>query len=260
MKGVPMTRGVVLLLLTILFAPPALAQQAQDTQAPPPVVVASEEPATLGSAIRELPRSARHLGDRANLIAIATAGAVALSLAPSDARIIKNIAGSRLDTALDPGDVIGNGFTQFAVALGTLAAGQLSHRPAVATTGAELIDAQIISGIATQTIKYAARRRRPSGGPHSFPSGHASAAFATASVIQRRFGWKAGAPLYALGGYVAVSRLQENQHYLSDVVFGAALGIVAGRASVHSKKAGLTAAFVPLGRGLAVVVVRQPAR
>jgi hypothetical protein len=79
-------------------------------------------------------------------------------------------------------------------------------------------------------------------------------------VIQRRFGWKAGAPLYALGGYVAVSRLQENQHYLSDVVFGAALGIVAGRASVYSNTAGVTAAFVPLDRGMAVVVVRQARR
>jgi membrane-associated phospholipid phosphatase len=254
-----MNRGAALLPVMVCFTRPALAQQAQDT-APAQATVSSEQAATLGGAIRDLPRRAKHLADRSNLIAIGTAGAIALSLAPADARITRNIAGSRLDTALDAGDVIGNGVTQFGIALGTLAAGQLSHRSAVATTGADLLDAQIISGVATQALKYAAQRRRPSGGPHSFPSGHASATFATASVIQRRFGWKAGAPLYALGGYVAVSRLQENQHYLSDVVFGAALGIVAGRASVYSNKAGVTAAFVPLDRGMAIVVVRQAGR
>ena len=247
----------LLLILTLLPASSGIrALQSQDTPAQQPAAVIPEPPSTLGSAIRELPRSARHLADRSNAIAIGAVGALALSLAPADARITRSVAGSRMDTALDPGDVIGNGFTQFAVALGTLATGQLSHRPTVAATGADLLDAQIINGIATQAIKYAAHRRRPDGGPHSFPSGHTSAAFATASVIQRRYGWKAGAPLYALGGYIAVSRLQQNQHYLSDVVFGAALGVVAGRASsVHSRKAGLTASFVPLGRGMAVVVV-----
>ena len=248
----------VFLLLSILAA--TAPRQAQDTPAAPPPVVATAEPSTLGGAIRELPRSTRHLANRSNAIALAAAGAAALSLAPADAQIVHSIAGSRLDTALDPGDVIGNGYTQFALALGTLAAGQIAHKRSVAATGADLLDAQIINGVATQVIKYAARRRRPDGGPHSFPSGHTSAAFATASVIQRRFGWKAGAPLYALGGYIAVSRLQENQHYLSDAVFGAALGIVAGRASAHISKAGLTASLVPIPRGMAVVVVRQGAR
>jgi putative ABC transport system permease protein len=43
-------------------------------------------------------------------------------------------------------------------------------------------------------------------------------------------------------------------------LIGAALGIVAGRASVYSNKAGVTAAFVPLDRGMAIVVVRQAGR
>ena len=43
------------------------------------------------------------------------------------------------------------------------------------------------------------------------------------------FGWKAGVPAYGLAAYVAGSRLQENRHYMSDVLFGAAVGIVSGR-------------------------------
>jgi membrane-associated phospholipid phosphatase len=36
-------------------------------------------------------------------------------------------------------------------------------------------------------------------------------------------------PAYAIASYVAASRIQSRRHYLSDVVFGAALGTVAGR-------------------------------
>ncbi len=43
------------------------------------------------------------------------------------------------------------------------------------------------------------------------------------------YGWKVGAPAYAVAGYVAGSRLSENKHYLSDVIFGAAVGIMVGR-------------------------------
>ena len=37
------------------------------------------------------------------------------------------------------------------------------------------------------------------------------------------------APAYAVAAYVGASRVQAGKHFTSDVVFGAALGIVAGR-------------------------------
>ena len=52
--------------------------------------------------------------------------------------------------------------------------------------------------------------------------------FASAAVLQEHFGWKVGLAAYAGAAYVATSRLSERQHYLSDVVFGAAVGIAAG--------------------------------
>jgi membrane-associated phospholipid phosphatase len=36
-------------------------------------------------------------------------------------------------------------------------------------------------------------------------------------------------PAYIFAGYVASSRLHENRHFASDVVFGAAVGTIAGR-------------------------------
>ena len=82
----------------------------------------------------------------------------------------------------------------------------------------------------TQLVKYTARRMRPDGSSRSsFPSGHASGTFASATVLQRHYGWKVGIPAFGVASYVAASRLAENKHYLSDVVFGAAIGLTAGR-------------------------------
>ena len=38
-----------------------------------------------------------------------------------------------------------------------------------------------------------------------------------------------GVPTYLVASYVAVSRLHDNRHYASDVVMGAATGIIIGR-------------------------------
>ncbi len=79
-------------------------------------------------------------------------------------------------------------------------------------------------------MKYGVRRTRPDGSnAASFPSGHSSGTFASATVLHRHYGWKAGVPAYAVATWVAASRLNENKHFLSDVAFGAAVGILGGR-------------------------------
>ena len=52
--------------------------------------------------------------------------------------------------------------------------------------------------------------------------------FATAAVLERHFGYRASWPMFAVAGYVAASRLTDNRHFLSDVLFGSALGMAAG--------------------------------
>jgi len=86
----------------------------------------------------------------------------------------------------------------------------------------------------TTLLKEVVHRERPNGEDHlSFPSGHASNAFALAAVAERHYGWKAGLPAYTLASLVAVSRLQRNKHYLSDVMAGATLGYIVGRTVVR---------------------------
>jgi membrane-associated phospholipid phosphatase len=125
--------------------------------------------------------------------------------------------------------MMGSARTQVAAAIATQVVGHAIRNPKVSAIGADLVRAQIVAQTMTFGIKMAARRTRPDGTQFSFPSGHASTTFATATVLQRHLGWKAGVPAYALASYVAASRVQVKRHYLSDVTLGATLGIIAGR-------------------------------
>lgn len=78
---------------------------------------------------------------------------------------------------------------------------------------------------ATLILKYAVKERRPDGSNmHSFPSGHTSVSFATAGFLQRRYGWKVGAPAYAIAAYVGWGRVYAKKHHWWDVVAGGAIG------------------------------------
>jgi membrane-associated phospholipid phosphatase len=80
-------------------------------------------------------------------------------------------------------------------------------------------------------------------------------------VLQRHFGWRVGLPVYSAAAYVATSRLSENKHYASDVIFGAAVGIVAGRSVTVGRGANRFAVVpVALPGGVAVTFARIPSR
>jgi len=188
---------------------------------------------SVASLFTTLPSDFAHLFPPVNGTIAGAAGAGSLAVHPKDDEIAADIfapTGGRHDF-FRAGATIGDGVEQGGFALGMYIIGRVSHSTRLTALGADLVDAQIVSGVITQTIKAAAQRTRPNGGNHSFPSGHTSATFATASVIQQHYGWKAGAPLYALGAYVSVSRMVDNKHWASDVIFGTAIGIVSGRAA-----------------------------
>ena len=107
----------------------------------------------------------------------------------------------------------------------------------------------------TFAIKVAVRRPRPDGGRFSLPSGHASTAFATATILDGHFGWRVSVPTYVLATYVATSRLHENRHNASDVVFGAAVGIAAGRVTLRREKSRVVIQPVAMGGGAGVIVL-----
>jgi membrane-associated phospholipid phosphatase len=168
-----------------------------------------------------------------------------------------------LDGLFEPGDLAGNVSVQACGPLALLAFGKLGGHAGLARLGGDLLRAQVVSASLTGAVKLAVRRERPDGSSRlSFPSGHTSAAFATATVIQRRYGSKAGAPAYAVAAWVAASRLNEDKHFLSDVTFGAAIGIAAGRA-VTVRRGAVRATLAPLilpggGAGLQVLLTPRP--
>ena len=68
---------------------------------------------------------------------------------------------------------------------------------------------------ATYLLKYTVKKQRPDGSDnHSFPSAHTSILFANAGFVQRRYGWKFGAPAYVLATYVGWSRTFGKKHGL----------------------------------------------
>jgi membrane-associated phospholipid phosphatase len=148
---------------------------------------------------------------------------------------------SSTDTdAFRPGAILGGTPFSLGAAFATYVIGRSSNNLRVTELGSDLVRSQVLSQVITIGVKQTARRVRPDGTSFSFPSGHTAAAFATATVLQEHFGWKVGIPAYAVGAYVAASRVQMKRHYLSDVAFGAALGIVAGRTVTFGRRHPLT--------------------
>ena len=138
---------------------------------------------------------------------------------------------------LSGGQQYGNVTLQVPLAVGWWAIGRMAGSPRAADAGRDMLRAQINAASFTYAIKYAVRRTRPNGDPRSFPSGHASATFATATVLHIHYGWKLGLPFYLLGVYTAGSRIEDKKHWLTDTVMGATVGVTAGRAvTFHLKQ------------------------
>ena len=96
-----------------------------------------------------------------------------------------------------------------------------------------LLSAFTITSVTTTVIKFIANTDRPStdwnGGHYGFPSYHTASSFAIAAVLDEYYGPAAGLPAYALAGLIGFSRIDEQDHELSDVFFGSVLGFVIGK-------------------------------
>jgi membrane-associated phospholipid phosphatase len=129
-----------------------------------------------------------------------------------------------------PGNTYGSFAVQAGGAVGAYLIGRWTGHSKLTAAGLDVIRAQVVTQAWVQTLKLSANRQRPDGTRFSFPSGHVASSFATAGIVQREFGWKVALPFYGLGTYVASARMAQNHHYLSDVIFGASIGL----ASAHS--------------------------
>jgi membrane-associated phospholipid phosphatase len=160
---------------------------------------------------------------------------------------------SPLEGVIDAADGYGNGLALGIGTAGVLALGHLGHHPRVSAFGDDLAESLFLSSMVVWAIKPAVDATRPNGGHYSFPSGHTAAAFSVAPVIWHHLGWKAGLAAFTVASVTGLARMEDRRHYLSDVLFGAAIGIASGREVVRSN--GLRAVFSSLsvsGRGVAM--------
>ncbi|MEW6481395.1 MAG: phosphatase PAP2 family protein [bacterium] len=109
----------------------------------------------------------------------------------------------------------------------------------------------VLSGAFTQIIKFTTGRHRPNtgdkyntwDGPHipfsndSFPSGHSSSAFAIATVFASEYKGIIPSLAYSIATLCALSRINDNCHWASDVFFGSCLGYFTAKGIIGLKKA-----------------------
>lgn len=120
-------------------------------------------------------------------------------------------------------------YTPGIVAIGLKAAGYESRSSWGRMAVSDAFSAGIMA-IAVNGVKYSVRRMRPDGtSRNSFPSGHTATAFMMASILHKEYGWRS--PWFSIGGYTVaaatgISRVMNNRHWATDVVAGAAIGIL----------------------------------
>jgi len=145
------------------------------------------------------------------------------------------------------------GITPYAIvfSLSTYAAGLLFKNDNTRITGRLLLESLTISGVGIIAIRYLAGRQRPyyekgewafegfqsSNEFQSFPSGHTSVAFALSTVLAERIdNFLARLGFYSMAALTATARVLNNQHFLSDVIWGALLGFGAGMYVINKEE------------------------
>lgn len=126
------------------------------------------------------------------------------------------------------GAILGSGMPAIGVAVAQLFLDQengLMHGRAIALTSLTHITSAVII-----------HRERPNKSNHlSFPSGHAANAFTSATSLAYAYGPLVGVPAFGIATYIAVARMADDAHWISDTVAAAGLGLFWARASYLAK-------------------------
>jgi membrane-associated phospholipid phosphatase len=247
--GMPAAWCVILTALLTLFGPNAAAQDGQTEQGPPvcgQCGIAKETVFDTREILTAPARWQKSEWKRAGTAAAIVVGSVLLLDEPARDFIQdhENRTTDRIASAFEP---FGAEY-----ALGTLAGfaliGKLTNRPVarhVAFDGA--VSGLIAVGLVVPALKSVSGRSRPYtgqgahdfdpfSGADSFPSGHTAMAFALATSIAQNYDrhWVKGLS-YGVAGLTAYARMEHDDHWLSDVVGGAfiGVGVARGVAALH---------------------------
>ncbi len=129
--------------------------------------------------------------------------------------------------------------------------GLFSEDSKIRETGRLLVESLVWSGSLNMLLRHSFGRYRPYNERgnglfsfwqthndfQSFPSGHTTVAFSMATVLSFQIDrWWAYPLFYGLAGCTGATRIYLDQHWLSDVLFGAALGYAGGRLLLRANK------------------------
>ena len=184
----------------------------------------------------------------------ATGGSLILSQTDAD-RDIQDDLNNSIGNFGKIGDIGGNALTLAGINAAVFLIGRTTDNEKLFETAKALLEANILTALSTSVLKLSVGRERPDGSgtrfTSSFPSGHTSGSFALASTFDTMYGHKVGIPLYAAASFVGLSRISDNKHFLSDVLFGAALGTVIGRSvgKIHKNDRGDRITVLPYTDG-----------
>lgn len=148
--------------------------------------------------------------------------------------------------------------------------------PRLARASVNALEAWSLTQVVTQTGKYTLGRARPyreegelaftgfafgDDDNRSFPSGHSSNAWGILPAYAMEYTdlpWVSGG-LYAIAGATSLSRVHDDQHWLSDVVFSAGVGWLANRAvrRWNARSDGTQVMVLPTSQGFLASVQRR---
>lgn len=151
------------------------------------------------------------------------------------------------------GDIMGWGFLNGIYTVGHFLYGHYGKEEESLRSAEHMFKASLYTLMVTASLKTVIHEKRP-GYPEdrsSFPSGHSSMSFAFASVVAARHGWAYGSLAYGVATYISVSRINDDWHYLHDVLIGMGIGASYGWGLHYAFKEGLPfqLAMIPLHRG-----------
>jgi membrane-associated phospholipid phosphatase len=127
------------------------------------------------------------------------------------------------------------------VALAPIAVGLVAGNEDITRAGGRIAMSILTAGVVTNLLKVAIGRTRPTdtdnaydfkpfSGADSWPSGHTTVAFAMATSVGDEIGsTPVSVALYTAAGLTGWSRINDNRHWISDVLAGALIGITSAK-------------------------------
>src|SRR5712691_4439299 len=264
-----------IIFVLFLFAP-ALSATAQTTDEPANAAVANvqtdkaqQPPAAVGEELTKPTRGflsalghnladdVKHIPRRNSVYWLGGGMALAAAVHPIDNKLNTHLVGH--SNPFVAGEMIGEMGTILGAGTASHVLGRMNGWSRAQHLGMDEIEATLLAQGIVMGAKQVVRRDRPllpdgtKQKGYSMPSGHATMTFAAATVLQQHLGYRAAIPTYLVASYVAMSRLHDNRHFASDVMMGAATGIIIGRSVTwHGRNFYASPQLVPGGVQIAL--------